>query len=274
MLVDADRAAQRRRSFDRDPDAYLRARPPYPERVYEILGAECGLRPGCRILEIGPGAGQATGELLARGADVVAVEPGPGLADLLTRRLGNESLTVVVNDFEHADFPPGPYDLVVAATSFHWLDTATALPRVAALLAPGGWLVVWWTVFGDPERPTAFRAALDELYRRHLSDEWRPANGTNIRGPLRIESWTAELERGGWFGPVDVELIRWSHQLTPDSARRLWESFPNVNELDSDRRMAFLDAIASTIDEFGGTVTDPYVTAVYRTQPRLGPTPD
>ena len=39
----------------------------------------CGLRPGAKVLEIGPGTGQATGELPARGAEVLAVEMGPAL---------------------------------------------------------------------------------------------------------------------------------------------------------------------------------------------------
>jgi hypothetical protein len=148
------------------------------------------------------------------------------------------------------------------------VDTATALPKIARLLSPGGWLVVWWTVFGDPQRPTPFRAALDDLYRRHLPDEVRPAGARTFPGPLGVESWTAELQTGGWFGAVDVELIRWSHELTPESARLLWGSFPNINELDPVRREAFLGGIAAAVLDFGGTVSDPYVTAVYRTQPR------
>jgi len=71
--TDAARRSARRLRFDRDPLGYQRARPPYPAEVFEILVREFGLGPGCRVLEIGAGTGQATGELLARGADVVAV---------------------------------------------------------------------------------------------------------------------------------------------------------------------------------------------------------
>ena len=47
--------------FGRDPALYDRARPGYPERVFEILRDRCGLRPGTAVLEIGPGPGTATG---------------------------------------------------------------------------------------------------------------------------------------------------------------------------------------------------------------------
>jgi SAM-dependent methyltransferase len=255
----------RRHSFDRDPHAYQQSRPPYPPQIYEMLTAECGLRPGSRVLEIGAGTGLATGELLARGASVVAVEPGRGLARVLTERFARDRLTVVEADFERADVPPGSFDLVVAATAFHWVDASQALPRIAEILAPAGWLAVWWTVFVDPQQPTPFRETLDGLYRRHLPHERRDPD--HLPGPLNVDSWSAELRRGGWFGPVRVDQIRWTYQLTPERARLLWGSFPNVNELDPAVRAAFLDDLAGAVDRHGGTVADPYVTVIYRSQP-------
>jgi SAM-dependent methyltransferase len=255
----------RRHSFDRNASSYAAARPPYPDLVYRLLTSHCGLGPGSRVLELGPGTGQATAELLARGADVVAVEPGHRLAAILAERLGNERLTVVVDDFESAELPAGPYHLAVAATAFHWLDPSVALPKLARLLAPDGWLIVWWTVFGDPDRPTSFRTLLNPLYQRYLPHERRtPASRP---GPLQTASWTAELQRDGWFGRVDADLIRWTHRLTATDARNLWGSFPNVNELDAARREAFLNELAGIVERLGGAVDDPYVTALYRTRP-------
>jgi hypothetical protein len=84
-----DQIEWRRVSFDGRTDEYRLARPAYPVRVYQVLTDRCGLGPGARLLEIGPGTGQATRELLARGADVLAVEPGARLADdRLVQRLG------------------------------------------------------------------------------------------------------------------------------------------------------------------------------------------
>jgi SAM-dependent methyltransferase len=56
----------RRWCFDRDPDAYARWRPGYPDRLYAILERVCGLGLETAVLEIGPGTGQATRELLAQ----------------------------------------------------------------------------------------------------------------------------------------------------------------------------------------------------------------
>ena len=62
--------------FGRDSALYERARPDYPERVYQLLVERCGLASGCRTIEVGAGSGQATKRLLELGArPLVAVEP-------------------------------------------------------------------------------------------------------------------------------------------------------------------------------------------------------
>jgi SAM-dependent methyltransferase len=249
----------RRLSFEARADEYRWARPPYPEALYEILAQPCGLGPGARVLEVGAGTGQATRDLLARGATVVAVEPGARLASHLAADLGGDALEVVNDMIETAPLPDDAFDIVASATAFHWVRTEVTLPRLARALRPGGWLAVWWTVFGDRTRPTPFRAALDRLYERTFP----PASRDPVLGPLNIESWRDELSQGGWFTRPDVEQIRWENRLTPDGARRLFGSFPNVNELDPDRRAAHLDAVADLVRQAGGVVLDPCVTVLY-----------
>jgi len=54
---------------------------------------------GRRVLEIGPGLGVLTEEMLARGCEVVAIEKDPVLAARLKEALGNpEKLTVITGD--------------------------------------------------------------------------------------------------------------------------------------------------------------------------------
>lgn len=51
------------------------------------------VKPGDRVLEIGPGLGPLTGELLARGAEVLAIEKDARLVDLLRERFHTEAIT-------------------------------------------------------------------------------------------------------------------------------------------------------------------------------------
>lgn len=265
-MVDDERWVRRRRSFDEDPDNYQAARPGYPQRVYEML-ADCGLRPGARVLEVGPGTGQVTGRLVAEGASVVAVELGSGLAARLRANVAGHDVTVVDGDFATVELPGGGFDLSVCATALHWLDAGVAVRRLAGLVRPGGWLAVWWTVFGDPDRTPAWRADLDGLYRRWMPDEWR--DPAEVPAAMRVAERTAELAAGGWFGPVQAEMIHWDHPMTPADARGLWATFPNVRELDEVRREAFLAGVAEVVaGRPGGMVVDHYVTALYTAERR------
>ena len=115
------------RSFGADPAGYHAVRPPYPERVYTLLEERCGLVPGARTLEIGPGTGLATRELLARGASpLVAVEPDERLAAFLGESLG-AAVDLRAARFEDAPLEPGSFDLAVCATAFHWIDPVVGL---------------------------------------------------------------------------------------------------------------------------------------------------
>ncbi|MEU0077263.1 methyltransferase domain-containing protein [Micromonospora tulbaghiae] len=116
-----DQRLSRRGSFVEDPDSYQAARPGYPRLVYEVL-ADCGLRPGARVLEIGPGTGQVTRPLVAAGASVLAVELGGRLAARLRTNLAGRDVTVIEGDFATVALPDGTFDLAVCATAFHWLD--------------------------------------------------------------------------------------------------------------------------------------------------------
>ena len=91
-----------RATFDTVADVYHRVRPGYPPALFDDLFAMLPDRP--RIVEVGPGTGQATRDLLARGAIVHAVELGPAMATTLRRELPSADLTITVGDFEQV--PP------------------------------------------------------------------------------------------------------------------------------------------------------------------------
>jgi 16S rRNA (adenine1518-N6/adenine1519-N6)-dimethyltransferase len=82
------------------------------ERIVEVAG----VRPGERIVEVGPGVGILTAQLLAAGAAVTAVELDPRLAEHLRSRFGQDpALTLVegdVLDLEPAGLATRPWALV------------------------------------------------------------------------------------------------------------------------------------------------------------------
>lgn len=265
----------RRAPFGDDVDAYEHGRPPYPAQLYTVLAAAGALAPGSRVLEIGRGTGVATGALLDAGASVTAVELSDALADRLEARFGDRDLTVVRGAFEHAELPAASFDLVAAATSFHWVvPTDAALVRRADLLRPGGWLALWWNVFGDPTRPDPFHAALDALLQRIEPDLADRAESGASHVPLLpyaldTDARIAEIDASRRFGPVVYERIEWTGRHPVAELRALFASFSPWLALPVERRTRALDALVRLADErFGGVVERPYVTPVFLAQRR------
>jgi SAM-dependent methyltransferase len=162
------------------------------------------------------------------GAEVVAVEPDAGFAGYLGRTL--PAVRVLRAPFEEAVTGDG-FDAVVAATSFHWLDQATALPALGRALRPGGWAAIWWSVFSDPYREDPLlRAASAKL-------GFEPGNqrgGTSFQ--LDTGARCDDLRRGAGLVDVDVELIPWDLPMTADQVRALFNSMIAVRRLPDERR--------------------------------------
>ena len=249
-----------RRLFGQDPASYDAARPGHPERVYAILRTRCGLSRNTRVLEIGPGTGQATRELLRRDASVVVVEPSEQLADHLAATLGDQ-IQVLRTALEDASLPPASFDLAAAASSFHWIDEAVGLEAIHAALHHGGWIALWWTLFGEGSAPDAFIRATTPLLEGLDSS---PTKGTTGRPPhALVEARTAALDEGG-FDEVEHELVRWRSSWDASGIRALYGSFSPILRLADDDRTRFLDEIALIAErDFGGRVERELTTSLY-----------
>lgn len=248
-----------RERFGDDPGNYDAARPRYPERVWEILAERCGLREHATVFEVGPGTGTATRELVARGAEVTAVEPDARLAAFLAAK---QPGVVVKNEtFEGVRLRAERFDIGVAATSFHWVeDQRRGLRKVHRLLRPGGAWAMWWNIFGDPLGEDAFHEATGQMMSERTGVD--PASR---RGwfPLEAEERTAELEGAG-FVAVRHEVIHFTHRSSPEETRALYATFSNVTRLPEAERESVLDEIARVArEEFGGMVERPMLTSVY-----------
>jgi len=254
--------AEGRRLFGSDPAAYDAARPGHAERVYEIVVERCGLEPGTSVLEIGPGTGQATRRLVDLGADpLLVLEPDPALAAYLDESLGGR-VEILLVALENAQLPAQTFDLAVAASSFHWVEERSGFERVFAALRPGGWLAMWWTLFGDGDEPDAFITATSPLLDDLPSS---PTAGDIGRPPYARdnEARSAALSAAG-FREIAYELVRWQASWDTSGIRALYGTFSPIARLDEDRRTAILDGVARIADEeFGGRVERTLLTAIY-----------
>ncbi|MEV6128959.1 class I SAM-dependent methyltransferase [Streptomyces violaceusniger] len=266
---DETRRVHLSRIFDEDAELYDRARPGYPPELFDDLTEVAGTGPGCRVLEVGAGTGKATLPLAERGCRITAVELGADMAAVARRNLaGFETVEVVTADFETWPLPEEPFDAVVAATAFHWIDPAVRMAKAADALRPGGALAVVATqhVAGGSEE---FFVEVQDCYER-----FDPATPPGLRLPAAADVDTSdhadEVARSGRFGPVDFR--RYERDLTYTTAEYLavLRTYSGHRALSPQAREGLLECIAGLIDRrYGGRVTKRYLTElrVSRTAP-------
>jgi SAM-dependent methyltransferase len=259
----------RRGLFSTDVMSYDQGRPGYPDRVFEVLIERCALGARTEVLEIGAGTGQATVGLLDLGASVTVVELGAEFAVFLESRFEGRPFQVINGAFEDIHLAPESFDIVAAATSFHWVPLPVGLHLAADILRPGGSLALWWNAFGDVSRPDPFHEALVPVLER-LAPELidtpsaaTPGSRAHVYA-LDAQARTAEIDASGRFGPVHHEVVSWTGRHTPEEARALFASFSPWLALPIDQRTEVLDALeALARDDFGGVVERPYLTPIY-----------
>ncbi|GAA1308009.1 class I SAM-dependent methyltransferase [Saccharothrix xinjiangensis] len=233
--------------FDDHAEAYERGRPPYPDGLWARLGELGLLRSGTRVVELGAGAGLATGPVLRAGASVTAVEPGRALAARLRRRC--PEATVHEGTAESTPLPEAAFDLAVAATAVHWFDLEVVLPKLHRAVAPGGHFAVWRNAFGDPSAAvTPFRERVAGIVARRDGEARRGG-----AGELDTDEWVNRLGGGGYFAATHVEEFRWSVELRTDQVRDLFTTF-------SDWSAAEAEEAARAAHDLGGRVLEHYVT--------------
>ncbi|MDG4862561.1 methyltransferase domain-containing protein, partial [Streptomyces sp. T-3] len=115
---DDGRTAEFAQSFDGVAVQYAAARPGYPPQLFDSIEELTG-RPlrAARVIDVGAGTGIATALLAARGARVVAVEPGPGMGAQLHTAHPRIPLVRAVGDA--LPFADATADLVCYAQAWH-----------------------------------------------------------------------------------------------------------------------------------------------------------
>jgi SAM-dependent methyltransferase len=92
------------------------------------------------VLDLGAGTGKLTGDLLARGRQVLAVEPLPGMLAELHRLF--PAAGAICGTAEEIPLADDTADAVVVGQAFHWFDPDRALAEIARVLRPGGTLAL------------------------------------------------------------------------------------------------------------------------------------
>jgi SAM-dependent methyltransferase len=245
VIVNRDEASRGpANSFAQVADAYERGRPGYPGKAVRWLAGETP----CDVVDLGAGTGKLTRSLVALGHRVMAIEPLPEMLELLPANA--PGAFAILGNAEVIPLPDGSADVVTAAQAFHWFDHAVALPEIARVLRPEGWLALVWNKRDDRQR---WVAELSETI-----------------GSEFVERGDAEepIEASGLFGPVEKATFDWAQRLDREMLRDLILSRSYCAVKAPAEQKAILGAVDRLFDEHAteGEIELPYVTECFRAQ--------
>ena len=220
-------------TFESAADSYDAARPSYPKQLFDDLVELAELRPRARLLEIGCATGKATRPLLERGFSVVCVELGVRLAESARRSLAGMPAEIHVGPFEVWETTGDQFDLVYAATAWHWIDPAIRYRKAYELLRPAGHLAFWSARHAFPVDYDPFFAEIQEVYDaigESRPGEWPPPP------PDQIPDDAADIEATGLFEEIQVRRYVWETQYSAEGYIALLDTFSGHIAMERSKR--------------------------------------
>ncbi len=247
---------QRRLTFDQEAQLYNEIRPRYPEALFETMIGVTALSPQAKLVEIGPGTGQATKPLAKRGYQITAIELGAALADVARHELRPyPHVRVVTGAFEEIAMPADTFDLVYAATAFHWIRPELRYVKPHHILKASGHLAIIHTHHVSDEQGDQFFIATQPIYDRYF------ANATGKPPALPGPDTVKPTE-------LDEKLFKLAHfqrypmvvAYTAQEYAKLLNTYSPTLVLPEQKRTAFLNDIEALInDRFHGCVDKHFV---------------
>jgi trans-aconitate methyltransferase len=154
----------------------------------ELL-AQLAPQPGERILDVGCGTGQLTGEISRSGAQVVGIDSSASMIEQARQNFPNlrfEQLSVTAMPYREE------FDAVFSNATLHWVrDAAAAADRISGALKPGGRFVAEFGGRGNTD------ALLEAVYKALAALGVADPQGLNPWYYPGIGEYATVLERAG-----------------------------------------------------------------------------
>jgi len=226
---------------------YEAARPSYPVEAIDALRQHAGLAPGRCVCDLAAGTGKLTRLLAETGAEVIAIEPVPGMrAELAASVPGADVRDGVAEDIP---LPDGSVDLVTVAQAFHWFRYDEAAAEIHRVLAPGGFVAV---LFNERDEREPWVKTWNDVI------EW---HSRRIAYYQRTD-WSSVLGEGG-FDDVAYHRVEWTQPMTRQLIASRVRSVSYIAELDEAGRQDYVDRVLALVDGFVEPFDLPYITHVW-----------
>ncbi len=139
----------------------------------------------------------------------MGIEPGANLTAVARRNLADyPQAEIRVGAFEDLSVEKSTFDVAYAATAFHWLDPAVALPKVARALKSSGAVALFQYRHVHTAMDEGFFEAVQEVYRR-FAPEMTGSRRSHSHVKTVLATHKDDIEQSGLFGRVVVREYRW-----------------------------------------------------------------
>lgn len=235
--------------FDSVAQLYDRARPAYPERLFDDLLAYADCRQPPRALKIGCGTGQATRSLARRGLAIISIEPGARLAALARDHLAEfPNVEIICTRFE--DWQPRNelFELVFSANAIHWVDRNARIHKTARVLRANGTLALFRSF------PVISETPLDASIRSILG---QPFAAAGAKGKLPRED---AFRKSGAFDAFETASYERDQLYDANGYVALLSTLNRFKSMEPSERAKRFRIVHHLISNDAGNITVRYVT--------------
>jgi SAM-dependent methyltransferase len=265
MVVDdrdsGEPKTRRSASFGQVASAYERFRPGPPlEAITWMMPASAKV-----VVDLGAGTGAMTKDLLGRVDRVIAIEPDDRMRGILASNL--PEITALRGTGESMPLESSSVDVVLASSSWHWMDSDRALQEAARVLVPGGTLGAVWAG-PDPDGP--FVSQAQAMLSERSSSQGGPAGEPDLGHEVmdtenRVES-VLRIPLDSPFAQPEHQVLTWDVALTADELIGVLGTFSWIITMPDDRRAQVISLARQVLGESLGISGDVTVDVQYRAE--------
>ena len=255
---------QRKNWYSAAAEAYNQARPHYPQELIQQVVEIAQLSSNSKILEVGSGPGTATVSFAQLGCSMVCLEPNPDFYQLAQQNCNQYPNVEIQNtSFEEWKSETHEFDAVLAASSFHWIESDIGYPKAAKVLRENGYLMLLWNKELQPSYEIYQK--LSKIYKIYAPSLDRYENKET---QLKILQGLGQmLQDSGQFKNLVAGHIESEITYTVDEYFTLLNTYSPYLKLDSQTKKVLFEELRNKIElNCDGNLRLSYISAFHLAQ--------